>query len=375
MSSEPALNDPAANHAAAAERVLFVGSYASHRAAAAPSEEIASRLEGLGHHVVVASKRHGAFSKLLDVMTVIAALRPLPDVAHVDLFSGRAFFLAEVATRLLARQRIPTIVTLHGGGLLELAEHSPRRVARVLDGATAVTAPSRYLQNALARFRRDIQLIPNPIELSRYRQIPERRPGTLLWLRAFHKTYNPRLAVEALGQLRREPMCSELGQTMTLLMVGPDKGDGSRRQTEKRVRSLELEDSVELRGGVEKSAVPEVLLEGDVFLNTSNVDNTPVTVLEAMASGLPVVSTDVGGTSSLLEDGELGVLVPANDPGAMARAVATVAADQSATLARVRRARRAVEAFDWGQVLPKWQQLIRTTAGAAAPNEAQRGLP
>ncbi len=366
MSSEPHIDEKA-------ERLLFVGSYAAHKAASAPSQEIATRLEALGHHVVLASSRPSALGKLLDTMTVIAALRPLPDVAHVDLFSGRAFFLAEIAIRLLARQKIPTIVTLHGGGLVELADHSPRRVERVLAGATRVTAPSRFLQEAMSRFRHDIELVPNPIELSRYRLIPERSTSRLLWLRAYHKTYNPRLAVDVLNLLRDKRQGAPCLDEARLTMVGPDKGDGSRRATERRVRSLGLDDVVEIRGGVDKLDVPDVLVEGDVFLNTSNVDNTPVTVIEAMASGVPVVSTDVGGTSSLLSNGELGILVPPDDPESMARAVRSTLTDRTEALDRAKRARNAVESFDWQHVLPKWRELIRATADKRPASATQRG--
>ncbi len=67
---------------------------------------------------------------------------------------------------------------------------------------------------------------------------------------------------------------------------------------------------VDFWASVEKSEVPAWLAKGDIFLNTTNVDNTPVSVIEAQAAGLCVVSTNVGGIPFLLENGKDALLVP-----------------------------------------------------------------
>ena len=76
---------------------------------------------------------------------------------------------------------------------------------------------------------------------------------------------------------------------------------------------LGVSERVEFAGGVAKADVPAALSRGDIFLNTTNVDNTPVSVLEAQAAGLAVVSTNVGGLPFLLEDGKNALLVPPDE--------------------------------------------------------------
>src|SRR5690606_12202159 len=106
-----------------------------------------------------------------------------------------------------------------------------------------------------------------------------------------------------------------------LLMIGPDKGDGSFQSFQLTVKSLGIETEVYCPGAVAKRDVPSWLNKGSIFLNTTNVDNTPISVMEAMACGLCIVSTNVGGIPYLLEHELDALLVPPDDPEAMAAAV------------------------------------------------------
>ena len=139
-----------------------------------------------------------------------------------------------------------------------------------------------------------------------------------MWLRAFHETYNPSLAPAVLALL-----ASDIPD-VSLTMIGPDKGDGSLQRTLAAAARLGVSDRLRVIEGVPKEKVGDVLSEADIFLNTTNVDNTPVSVMEAMACGLCVVSTNVGGIPDLVDDGRDGILVPPADPAAMAAGVRRV---------------------------------------------------
>jgi glycosyltransferase involved in cell wall biosynthesis len=95
---------------------------------------------------------------------------------------------------------------------------------------------------------------------------------------------------------------------------GPDRDD-----VEAEIRRLGLEQRVVLAG--ERDDVPVLLAESDVFVLSSRSEGLPVSVLEAMAAGLPVVASDVGGLKELVVDGETGLLVPAGDEAALAAAL------------------------------------------------------
>ena len=319
-------------------------------------EELAQQLRGAGWPVWTASHCNGGLARTADAVAAVLRWRRRYDVAQVDVFSGRAFYWAEAVCWALRAVRKPYVLTLHGGALPEFALRRPRRVARLLRCARAVTAPSRYLQEAFAAPDRPIELIPNAIDLRRYpfRPRPNPRPQ-LIWLRAFHDLYNSVLAVETLAALK-----PDFPET-TLRMIGPDRGDGELGRCRERVERLALAHSVAFDGPVPKPEAPRRLELGDIFLNTSSVDNTPVSVIEAMACGLPIVSTRVGGIPALLEDGHDALLTSA-DSREMAAAVRRLLTEQGLATKLAANARRKAEAMDWAGVLPRWQNLLEEVA-------------
>ena len=131
-------------------------------------------------------------------------------------------------------------------------------------------------------------------------------------------------------------------------------------------------DRVEFVGAVTKAAVPAALSEGDIFLNTTNVDNAPVSVVEAMACGLCVVTTSVGGIPHLIEDGRSGLLVPPDDAAAMAGAVRRVLTTEGLARRLSEDGRRIAERSDWSKVLPQWESILGRLAGAAAGEPLHR---
>ena len=117
-------------------------------------------------------------------------------------------------------------------------------------------------------------------------------------------------------------------------------------------------DRITFPGPVPKDTIPQWLNRGDIFLNTTHVDNMPVSVLEAMACGLCVVSTNVGGIPYLLEGGRDALLVPADDEAAMATAVRRLVTEDGLAEQLSENARKKVEPFDWSNILPKWEKIF-----------------
>jgi glycosyltransferase involved in cell wall biosynthesis len=95
-----------------------------------------------------------------------------------------------------------------------------------------------------------------------------------------------------------------------------------------------------------------------VFINTTNFDNTPVSVIEAMALGLPIVSTNVGGMPFLIEDRKQGLLVPPNDVTAMVNAILQLFDSPELRGLLIAHARQHVEHFDWHTVKSLWDAVI-----------------
>jgi glycosyltransferase involved in cell wall biosynthesis len=178
----------------------------------------------------------------------------------------------------------------------------------------------------------------------------------LVWLRAFHEMYNPMLGPAVLARL-----ISEYPEAR-LTMIGPDKGDGSLERTRRAAAVLGVSGACRFVGGVEKREVPAWLAKGDIFLNTTNVDNAPVSVIEAQAAGLCVVSTNVGGIPYLLENEKDALLVAPCDARAMAEAVRRLLVEPGLAASLSQNGRLKAERFDWSYIVPEWESLIRLAA-------------
>ena len=150
-------------------------------------------------------------------------------------------------------------------------------------------------------------------------------------------------------------------------MIGRDTGDGSLTRVRRAAALAAIAPRVELRGPVLKAEVPAWLDRSDIFVNTANVDNTPVTVLEAMACGLCVVSTNVGGIPYLLEDGQNALLVPPDEPQAMAAAIERILREPGLARRLSGNGRETVERFDWSAILPRWETLLHSVEAGGNP--------
>jgi glycosyltransferase involved in cell wall biosynthesis len=335
-------------------RVLLVGNFFSSANAHGIGEDLAVHLATMGWSVLRTSREPRKLHRLVDMVATAWHRRRDYDVAHVSVYSGAAFLWAEAVCETLRLARKPYVLTLHGGNLPDFALRWPRRVSRLLRHASAVTAPSRYLLDQLRAHQVGAHLIPNPVELADFRFRLRAQPEpSLLWLRAFHPLYAPAIAPEVVAHLAAsEP-------NVRLRMVGPETGLDAADATRATIHRLALHDRVSLGGKIARADVAGVMDGADIFLNTSTVDNTPLSILEAMACGLCVVTTRVGGIPYLLRDGHDALLVPTNDSRAMADAVRRVLHEPGLAARLSRNARETVEGFGWQHVLPQWDALFR----------------
>ncbi len=337
--------------------VLFVGNFLSTTSNPHYCEELADRLAARGWPVLRTSTYVQRARRLADMLQTVWTRRHDYQVAHVDVFSGSAFMWAEIVCLELARLGKPYMLTLRGGLLDTFGRQWPRRMRRLLKSAALVSAPSEYLRHGCEHLLPNIQTIPNGIDADAYEFAPRTsaRPR-LIWVRAFHKTYNPVLAVDTLAAVhRRYPRA-------TLHMIGADKHDGTMDAVLQRAREVGVFDRLALLGRVPKAGLPGYLADADIFINTTDVDNTPVSVLEAMAAGLCVVSTSVGGIPYLLSHERNALLVPPRDVSAMAGAIEHLI-ERPELAEKLSRAghHKALEC-DWGSVLDRWEQSLDRVA-------------
>lgn len=332
--------------------LLLVNNFLGRGASYSTSAELAGQLSRGGWKVTCTSSRHNKVLRLADMLFTCIRARGKYDVANVAVFSGSAFLWAELTTALLATLRKPVVLTLHGGNLPQFASRNPGRVRRLLAQANVVTAPSAYLAQRMAPYHNRIEIIPNALDLSLYPfRLREKALPRLVWLRAFHEIYNPMLVPPVMARLKDD------FPEVTIRMVGPVK-DGSLEKTLRLAEQMDVRDRITVIPGVPKSGVPLELSKGDIFLNTTNIDNQPVSVLEAMACGLCVVSTNVGGLPDLIENGKDGLLCLPGDPEAMAGQINEILKKSRLASRLSMNGRKRLEFIGWEVVLPRWEEMF-----------------
>ncbi len=337
------------------QSLLFVGNFLSKSSQNCTYEELlAKKIQQSGQNVLMVSSYKNKAMRLLDMVLGVIRFRNRYQFAHISVFSGNSFVWAETTAWLVKKMKRRLILSLHGGNLPDFSKCYPKRMHSLLSLADAVIAPSNYLKDKLQPFsKKDIHVIPNAVEISRYsyRLRTEVSPR-LIWLRAFHSIYNPTLMPIVIDLVKKNV------PDVMLTMIGPDKGDGSLDKTRELAIHLQVEQNIKIIPGISKEKVSEYLNQADIFINSTNIDNTPVSVIEAMACGLCVISTNVGGVPYLLANGKEGLLIPPNDPRAMADAIIKLINDAPLAARLSENARTKSEIFDWPQTLQKWETLF-----------------
>ncbi len=274
------------------------------------------------------------------------------DQVIIDTYSTWNFYYAFMVSQLCRFFSIPYAPILHGGNLPTRLDRSPRMAAAIFRHSSANIAPSGYLKHEFMKRDYGVVNIPNNIPIHEY-PFKERRSvqPRLLFVRALKALYNPTMAIHVLAKLK------EHYADATLCMVGADM-DGSLRECEELARELGVSDRVQFTGRISKEKWRKLSEQYDIFISTTNFDNTPVSVIEAMALGLPVVSTNPGGVPYLIKDGITGLLVDCGNVEAMSTAIASLIKNSESAGQLSHAARKQVEAYSWTVVAEQWKKLL-----------------
>lgn len=330
--------------------VAFVGPMLGGRPGLVPNpaEDLAERLPDLGVECRLVSQSPQPLVRAIDTTQCLARWSQSLNFAVIVTYSGRAFRQAEMASRVLNLARVPHAFYLKGGSLPVFADSHRRLVSRVLRKGTVI-APSGYLEQFAGDLGLNTYVIPNAFPVDDYRFVARREIGwRFIWLRAFHPIYDPETAVRAIHVLRSH------GHDATLTMAGSDKG--ALDATHHLVAELGLGDHVSFPGFVSGDEKRSLLQSHDLFLHTSTTDNTPVSVYEAMACGLPVVGTRVGGMQEFVAS--CAKLVAPRQPDALARAAEQLHSDPESCQRQSIEGRRLVERHSWSVVGPRWLEIF-----------------
>jgi L-malate glycosyltransferase len=270
------------------------------------------------------------------------------DIVHVFAASYWSFCLAVWPALLAARgMKKRVVLNYHSGEAADHLQHWGPLVHPWLQLADDIVVPSDYLSKVFARFGYQTRVIRNVVDLERFRY-RERAPVAprLLSNRNLETHYGVDNTLRAFARLKqRIPQA-----TLTVAGYGSQRG-----ALEALAKDLAVD--VRFTGRVPPEAMPALYDEHDLFVNSSTIDNQPISILEACAAGLPVVSTPTGDIPSLVRHGESGLLVRPKDPEALAKAASFLIENPARALLMARTARRQVDSFRWPLVRGLWSDV------------------
>jgi len=237
------------------------------------------------------------------------------------------------------------LVNYRGGEADDFFTRAFTWVQPTLRRVNIIIVPSGFLEKVFADRDFITRIVPNIVDLSRFIPNHSRKQNLsaphIVVARNLEPLYDNTTALKAFRIVRKAIPDAHL----TIAGSGPE-----RAKLEAMAKELGVADAVVFTGQVDNDHMPILYREADIALNPSLADNMPISILEALASGVPVVSTDVGGIPFLVEDGKTALLVPPRDPERMAEAMLRVLSDESLRERMVKTGLDHARRFAWESV-------------------------
>lgn len=312
------------------------------------AKDLAKNLADLGNeiHVVTAGKKESCtfcndgftvhyvgrddkipiFSSLLlliDIFIIIRRLKP-------DLIHSQSYIFAWIGASMSRFFKIPHVAWGQGSDIYSEYRFKEIILEYVGNGTDVFLALSEDMASKLRSMISKpirIMIMPNGIDISRF-QVDSRMDvhqeidinyKKIIYVGTLRPVKNVSVLIQAFALVRERIPSSRL----TIVGDGIEKS-----RLESLVRDLKIQDFVTFQGRVENEELPKYLRKADVFVLPSKFEGFGIVVIEAMASGLPVVVTKVGGLSEIIEDGENGFLIDPEDSKQIADSIEIVLTNQ-----------------------------------------------
>jgi glycosyltransferase involved in cell wall biosynthesis len=308
-----------------------------------------------------------ALVRLLPYMHALWRAAGRCEVFHVMANSGWSWHLFAAPAIWMAHwQGVPVVVNYRGGEAADFLRRAHRTVAYSMRRVAALVVPSGFLQAVFAQHNMPSTVVPNIVDLSRF--TPNSQPNTrpphkqnrphLVVARNLEPLYDNETALRAFAQvLEHHPEAR-----LTIAGTGP-LADALQALAQR----LGLSQAVRFAGRLDRDAMADLYRDADLSLNPSWVDNMPNSVLESLACGVPVVSTNVGGVPYIVQDGVTALLVPPQDAAAMAQAVLRLLGDVALKNRLIEAGLAQVQRYQWSCVAPALARVYQQVQEQAHP--------
>jgi len=297
-----------------------------------------------------------AIIRLLTYAREVYKLAGKVDVLHVLANSGWSWQLFTAPVIWIASLRkTPVIVNYRGGEARTYFEKSIKWVAPSMKKSSVIVVPSGYLKHVFSEFNFETQVIANIINLQRFKPAKNNKnilnTPHLIITRNLEPIYGLVTAIKAIAIVK------EKIPQLKLSIAGSGH---QKEELEKLVSDLKLEGNVVFTGKLRPDEVADLYQAADIMLNPTTVDNMPNSVLEAMASGVAIITTNVGGIPYIVEDEKTALLIDVNNAKLMADKIILLLNDKSLYVNLVTNGLVEVQQYSWEHIKKQWLALYQS---------------
>jgi glycosyltransferase involved in cell wall biosynthesis len=302
-----------------------------------------------------------AFFRLFDYCWVLMMQLKNQQVVHLMANSGWSFYLFVMPAIYVASwYKIPIIVNYRGGNAKPFFARSWPYIKGAFSRVSCIIVPSEFLRQIFSQYQCQAQVVPNIVDLSifDYSQ-PDLSIESLhiVVTRNLEKIYDNATAIKAFAIFCQDNPRSRL----TIAGSG-----GEKEMLEQLTAELLIKDKVDFVGRLTRVQISQLYQSADILLNTSTVDNTPNSIIEALACGVIVITSNVGGIPFLVEDRVQAMLVEPRRADLIAKKLQLIVCDHQLSLSLADNGRQMVQQFSPSKVIPTlestYQKVINQDA-------------
>lgn len=331
---------------------LFLSEKNKHKIMRTAADQLAELLVKNNYAVITTSIYLNKFKRYIDTIYKIIVHRKKYKTAVIPLYGSFGSYIWEnTASILLHLLNKNVIVIVHGGSIPSKMETKPGKFIRTLNRANIVVCPSNYILTSLQKHGVKSRLIENVINLNDYHFYAKKqfRPR-ILWMRTLEDIYNPEMAIRVFKIL------ADKFPDAKLVMAGYDRG--SKNMVVELAKELNVFDKIEFPGYVSNAQKNKLAEDLDFYICTNRIDNAPVSLIEMMALGLPVITVDSGGIPYLIKNNENGILVKLDDDMGMANAIEKIIKNPELGMELTKNGLTYANSFGEESVIIKWEKTF-----------------
>lgn len=279
---------------------------------------------------------------IFDLLTTV----PKYDVIHIFSASYFSFVISPTPAMAIAKfLGKKTILNYHSGEAEDHFKTWPMTAIKTVEEFDKIIVPSNYLVDVFAKFGQKAKAVFNFIELDQFpfRQRSPLRP-VFLSNRNFEPHYNVACVLKAFRIIQDKFADAKL------IVVG----DGGQREYLKDLSKELGLNNVVFRGSVDPDSIAKIYDESDIYLNTSSIDNMPLSLLEASSAGLPIVTTNAGGIPYIVENEITALVSEVDDHHQIANNALRLLNDAELSDRLTTNAREEVKRYSWDNVGNQW---------------------